>query len=467
MDMELSPKSSKLMFEGEGGSYYSWSSPVLGDAKVGAGLLVLKPGGFALPHYADCSKVGYVLQGEVGVAALVSPNGDKKEETVLGLEAGDVIPVPSGSTSWWYNHGNSSVDVIIVFLGETANAYIPGQFTYFFLTGARGILAGFSTEIITRAYNINQEQANILAKTQTGFLIVKLDPDQRKNIPQPHQNIVNNWVKNITKHLPDIRVDKAGTITSFTGKNFSFLDQVGLSCSIVKLEAHAMLSPIFTTDFSVQVFYVAKGSGHVQIVGLNSKLVLDIKIVVGQLLVVPRFFTVAIIAQAQGMECFSITTSSRPVEVADFAKSEIPKSIALPSCPSYPDTSQPDRSSSPSSRLVAAVLSCRHCSPRLTVFSSVSGCWLQGRTVGYLLSNSWSTCGPGNCSTLKQKKEQPRSSLSLSHPSATALSLSGSCELAAGATSAAAPVTFSSKPGFRIQKIATLAHLRILTCGWQ
>ncbi|KAK4851197.1 hypothetical protein QYF36_013170 [Acer negundo] len=228
MDMELSPISSKLMFEGEGGSYYSWSSPVL---------------------------VGYVLQGEVGVAALVSPNGDKTEETVLGLEAGDVIPVPSGSTSWWYNHGNSSVDIIIVFLGETANAYIPGQFTYFFLTGARGILAGFSTEIITRAYNINQEQANILAKTRTGFLIVKLDPDQTKNIPQPHQNIVNNWLKNITKHLPDIRVDKAGTITSFTGKNLSFLDQIGLSCSIVKLEAHAMLSPIYTTDFSVQIFH--------------------------------------------------------------------------------------------------------------------------------------------------------------------------------------------------------------------
>ena len=30
-----------------------------------------------------------------------------------------------------------------------------------------------------------------------------------------------------------------------------------------------------------------------------------------------------------------------------------------------------------------------------------------GRTVGYLLSNSWSTCGPGNRSTLKQKTEQP------------------------------------------------------------
>lgn len=54
------------IFEGEGGSYRSWSSsnfPLLGEAKVGAGILVLHPQGFALPHYADSNKIGYVLQG--------------------------------------------------------------------------------------------------------------------------------------------------------------------------------------------------------------------------------------------------------------------------------------------------------------------------------------------------------------------------------------------------------------------
>ncbi|KAL5787407.1 hypothetical protein ACOSP7_004356 [Xanthoceras sorbifolium] len=172
MDMDLSPKFSKAMFEGEGGSYYTWSSKefsVLGEAKVGAGLLVLKPGGFALPHYSDSSKLGYVLQGEHGVAGLILPSNDKtntKEEKVVGLGTGDVIGVPLGSVSWWYNHGNS--DCVIAFLGETSKAYIPGDFTYFLLTGAQGILGGFSTEFITRTYNINEKQANILAKSQTG-----------------------------------------------------------------------------------------------------------------------------------------------------------------------------------------------------------------------------------------------------------------------------------------------------------
>ena len=49
------------------------------------------------------------------------------EEVVLKLKKGDTIPVPSGVVSWWYNQGDSELD--IVFLGETSNAYVPGEFT--------------------------------------------------------------------------------------------------------------------------------------------------------------------------------------------------------------------------------------------------------------------------------------------------------------------------------------------------
>jgi hypothetical protein len=61
--MDLTPKSAAKAFEGDGGGYYIWSFPALGEANVAAGKLVLKPSGFALPHYADSAKLGYVLQG--------------------------------------------------------------------------------------------------------------------------------------------------------------------------------------------------------------------------------------------------------------------------------------------------------------------------------------------------------------------------------------------------------------------
>ncbi|KAK9214380.1 hypothetical protein WN944_006372 [Citrus x changshan-huyou] len=341
MALDLSPKfANKKIFEGEGGSYYSWpgtGSNLLGESKVGAGILLLKPGGFALPHYADCSKVGYVLQvdsggavwpfgfavnsgglvvvtgelgtknaeqreSELGVAGMVLPNDQKhsQEEIVLGLRKGDVIPVPLGSASWWYNNGSS--DVVIVFVGETSRAYVPGEFSYFLLTGAQGILGGFSSEFTGRAYNMNENEAKILAKSQTGVLIIKLGQDESEKIPLPHQHgNANLMVNNFANFPADFCVKKAGMVTSFTGSNFPFLEQVGLSCTILKLDANAMLSPTYTAD-SVQVFYVVKGSGKVQIVGLNAKLVLDSEVEAGQLLVVPRCFAVAIIAGPEGIE---------------------------------------------------------------------------------------------------------------------------------------------------------------------
>ena len=181
MELNLAPKFVQKIFEGEGGTYYSWSSAeyeLLKEAKVGGGRLVLRPRGFALPHYADSNKIGYVLQGSCGVVGMVFPQAS--EELVLKLKEGDIIPVPSGAVSWWYNDGDS--ELVIVFLGETSKAYVPGEFTYFLLTGTQGILGGFSTEFNSRAYNISNEEAEKLAKSQTGVLLIKL-PEGQKNAP--------------------------------------------------------------------------------------------------------------------------------------------------------------------------------------------------------------------------------------------------------------------------------------------
>ncbi|KAL3020695.1 hypothetical protein AAZX31_05G158000 [Glycine max] len=140
MELDLTPKTAEVLFEGDGGGYYTWWSskvPLLAKTNVGAGRLVLQPQGFALPHYADISKVGYVLEGNDGVAGMALRN--TREEVVVKLKKGDVIPVPIGSVSWWFNDGDS--DLVIIFLGETSKALIPGEITYFFLTGLQGVIA--------------------------------------------------------------------------------------------------------------------------------------------------------------------------------------------------------------------------------------------------------------------------------------------------------------------------------------
>ena len=73
--------------------------------------------------------------GSNGVVGMVLPN--TRKEVVLKLKRGDIIPVPIGTVSWWFNSGDSDSDLIIAFLGETSKALIPGQFTYFFVNGAQ------------------------------------------------------------------------------------------------------------------------------------------------------------------------------------------------------------------------------------------------------------------------------------------------------------------------------------------
>ncbi|KAM2068164.1 hypothetical protein ACFX1T_044402 [Malus domestica] len=167
---DLTPKSAQKLFEADGGAYYIWSSsdaPVLAEAKVGAGKLVLQPHGFALPHYADSSKLGYVLEGDDGLVGKVFPN--TSEEVVVKVEKGDVIPVPIGTVSWWFNNGDrSDQELVVVFLGETAGAQIPGQFSYFFIAGTLSLLAGFSTEFVSKFFNITEDEADDITKSQTG-----------------------------------------------------------------------------------------------------------------------------------------------------------------------------------------------------------------------------------------------------------------------------------------------------------
>ncbi|XP_027113140.2 glutelin type-A 2 [Coffea arabica] len=298
------------IFEGEGGGYYTWSAslfPLLSEAKLGAGKLVLRPRGFALPHYADCHKIGYFVQGS-GRVGIVLPNSPK--EVVLAPKKGDAIPVPLGSVSWWYNAGEDNSDVEIVFLGETAQTYTPAQFDYFFLAGVQGVLGGFSTDFITRAFDLTQDESDQLLKSQTGSLIVKLAKNQ--TLPDPCKDANINMLYNFESAKPSIHVNQGGSLTIATAENFPFLKKVGLSANFAKLDPFSMSTPMYTADASFQLIFITKGSGVVEIAGLNGKNALAAKVQSGQLCVVPKFLPVAKIADEEGLEYFCVVTSLAP-----------------------------------------------------------------------------------------------------------------------------------------------------------
>lgn len=312
MEMKLVAEAAdETAYEGDGGGYYSWStskSPLLKDSKLGAGKLLLHPLGFALPHYADSSKFGYVLQG-VCTVGLVTPKSTK--ETVVVIKKGDVIPLPSGVVSWWFNGGET--DLIIVFIGETTKAQIPGQFTYFFMAGVLGILRGFQSDVVAKVFGLNNKEAEDIATSQPGALIVKL----RNGIefPNASEDVKEKLYGAIDTPEPeaDVVVKGGGIINSLTEKDFPMLVGMGLSARFVRLKGKAILAPSYVADGSVQAIYVAKGSGRIQVVGGDGTPSFDDEVGEGELMVVPQFFAVTVIADEYGMELFSITNTSKPV----------------------------------------------------------------------------------------------------------------------------------------------------------
>nr|XP_027117314.1 uncharacterized protein LOC113734802 [Coffea arabica] len=69
---------------------------------------------------------------------------------------------------------------------------------------------------------------------------------------------------------------------------------------------------MYTADASFQLIYFAKGSGVIRISGMTGGKALDARVQSGQLLVVPKFFSAAKVADGDGLEYFSVVTSLEP-----------------------------------------------------------------------------------------------------------------------------------------------------------
>ncbi|KAK9287062.1 hypothetical protein L1049_015471 [Liquidambar formosana] len=113
-------------------------------------------------------------------------------------------------------------------------------------------------------------------------------------------------------HLPDINVKGGGILTTLTAAKVPSLGEIELSANLEKLDANALCSPpIYTTDSAVQVTMLREEAvGFKLWLSTVSMSSLDTKVKAGFLFVVPRFFVLAKVADAEGMECFSVMRTS-------------------------------------------------------------------------------------------------------------------------------------------------------------
>ncbi|GFY99316.1 RmlC-like cupins superfamily protein [Actinidia rufa] len=241
-EIDLSPKLAKKVYEGDGCAYCAWSPddlPMLHQGNVGAAKLALEKDGFALPRYSDSSKVAYVPQGN-GVTGIVLP---EKEEKVLPIKKGDAVALPFGVIMWWYN--KKDTDLVVLFLGDTSKAHKSGSFIDFFLTDSNGIFTGFSTK---------------------------------------HRN---GMALNCEEAPLDVDIKRGGRVVVLSTKNLPLASDVGLGADLVRLDDNAICSLGFSCDSALLVTYIVRGSGRVQVVGVDGKHVLEMTIKGGDLFIVP------------------------------------------------------------------------------------------------------------------------------------------------------------------------------------
>ncbi|XP_021836066.1 glutelin type-D 1-like [Spinacia oleracea] len=308
MDIKLTPQSAAKVHGGTGGTYYAWCDselPMLREGNIGASKLALQKFGFSLPAFSDSSKVAYVLQGN-GVVGIVLP---EKEEKVIPVKKGDAIALPFGVITWWYN--KEDTELIILFLGDTSKAHKAGRFTDFFLTGSNGIFTGFSTEFISRAWELDEKTVNSLVGNQPRSGIVHLDASSK--MPEPKIENRKGMVLNCEEAPFDVDVKNGGRVVVLNTNNLPLVREIGLGADLVRLDGSAMCSPGFSSDSALQVTYIVRGTGRLQLVGIDGRRVLETTVKPGQLFIVPRFFVVSKIADPSGMEWFSIITQPNPV----------------------------------------------------------------------------------------------------------------------------------------------------------
>lgn len=226
---------------------------------------------------------------------------------MIAIKKGDAIALPFGVVTWWYN--KEDTELLVLFLGDTSKAHKSGEFTDFFLTGSNGIFTGFSTEFVGRAWDLEENVVTSLVGKQSGKGIVKL-PEGFK-LPEPKKEHRDGLALNCEEAPLDVDIKNGGRVVVLNTKNLPLVGEVGLGADLVRLDGSAMCSPGFSCDSALQVTYIVRGSGRVQVVGVDGKRVLETTVKGGNLFIVPRFFVVSKIADPEGLEWFSIITTPK------------------------------------------------------------------------------------------------------------------------------------------------------------
>ncbi|KAE8711410.1 hypothetical protein F3Y22_tig00110294pilonHSYRG00054 [Hibiscus syriacus] len=312
------------------------------------GFITMEPQSLFIPQYLDSSLILFVRTGEARVGCIY-----KDEMVERRLKIGDVFPIPAGSTFYILNPGEGQRLHIICSIDPSESLNLD-TFQSFFIGGGTypaSVLAGFSPETLSSAFNVSVSRLTEMLSRQQEGPIVHIAPAhapsiwtklsqlkeedrlmQVKRMVQGEVEQVKEWSwwslfgmfsenegnlfkdkapdsYNIYKKSPDFRNDYGWSV-AVDGSDYKPLKDHGTGIYLVNLTAGSMMAPHMNPRAS-EYGIVLRGSGRIQIVFPNGTLGMDTKVREGDVFWVPRYFAFCQLAsRSSPFEFFGFTTSS-------------------------------------------------------------------------------------------------------------------------------------------------------------
>uniref|UniRef100_A0A7N0ZT31 Cupin type-1 domain-containing protein n=1 Tax=Kalanchoe fedtschenkoi TaxID=63787 RepID=A0A7N0ZT31_KALFE len=275
------------------------------------GFISMDPNSLFVPQYMDSNLILFVHQGQAKVGSIC-----QDELVERGLSEGDVFRIPAGSAFYILNKHSETLNIVCSI--DMSDSLGGGPFQAFSIGGGtfpKSVLAGFSHNALTSAFNVSMEQlGKIMTRQDKGPIISLSDPATvlfemkeaerikllKKAIQVDDQDEEFNdrswsWRKllssvfgqaeepkhsghviNLYDRKPDFKNDYGWSV-SIDQKHYSPLKHSGIGIYYVSLSAGSMLAP-HVNPTATEYGIVLRGTGSIQIVFPNGTSALDAKV---------------------------------------------------------------------------------------------------------------------------------------------------------------------------------------------
>ncbi|KFK32293.1 hypothetical protein AALP_AA6G223800 [Arabis alpina] len=319
------------------------------------GFLTMEPKTLFVPQYLDSGLLIFIRQGEATLGVICKDKFGERR-----LKGGDIYWIPAGSVFYLLNTGIGQRLHVICSIDPSQSLGFETFQPFYIGGGPSSVLAGFDTDTLTSAFNVSQPELQQMMMSQfrgpivhiteraptmwTSFLGLREEEKHKhfKKLLEMKQGSSQNkqydssssW-RNIVRSILDLTVEKNkgsgssecedsyniydrkhdfqndyGWSVALDSEDYEPLKNSGVGVYLVNLTAGSMMAPHMNptaTEYGI----VLAGSGEIQIVFPNGTSAMNMRVSVGDVFWIPRYFAFCQIASRTApFEFVGFTTSA-------------------------------------------------------------------------------------------------------------------------------------------------------------